>query len=325
MASDCPASRTLPYGNFSRSYTPTAPAVHYLRLYRAFCVGSGEGTGKGGEWSSRPSQMTFMQVVPLLITQRASGVWASVVNECGCPACQGPFGARARRRFSPRAGRYDKPHNVIGHPELTPHAHSLRKSRIALFFEHLAQRESFLSQSQGSQWSHISHLRYPLLFGLSGSACGPGPPSSSESEHALTHGSSSLLDSGSGSEMFCICTVDIITIMNAASTSFSYPIMYSKSSKSSYSHQDELSFRRTHTHYMYSKHVSKSSYTLCIHAITRRPPLRAPAHFRYYAGAFAGAHAICGRFAFATLQIWYHEWRHHISGHRRCYEYALLS
>ena len=87
---------------------------------------------------------------------------------------------------------------------MTPHAHSLKKSRIALFFEHLAQRESFLSQSQGSQWSHISHLRYPLLFGLSGSACGPSPPSSSESEHALTHGSSSLLDSGSGSEMFCL-------------------------------------------------------------------------------------------------------------------------
>ena len=108
--------------------------------------------------------------------------------------------------YGPRTGTgtgTNKPHIAMETPGLTPHELiPSRKLRIALALEHFAQRDRFLSQSQGSQCSHISHLRYPLVFGLSGSTCTSGPPPSSESEHALTHGSSSLLDSGSDSELY---------------------------------------------------------------------------------------------------------------------------
>ena len=50
------------------------------------------------------------------------------------------------------------------------------------FPEHRAQREFFLSQSRGSQWSQASHLRYPLSFGLSGLVVTPGRSKADESE-----------------------------------------------------------------------------------------------------------------------------------------------
>ena len=84
MASECPTTNP--------SFTPP-PRLQPrpCTTYRALCVGGWGGTGKGGGWwSSRPSQVTFVQAV------LAREVWASVVNECGCPV---------RVTRAPREGR----------------------------------------------------------------------------------------------------------------------------------------------------------------------------------------------------------------------------
>ena len=80
-------------------------------------MGGGEGTGKGGgvvvktesndlyAGRTAPNNPASENTWGLGV---GGGVWASVVNECGCPACQGPFGGLGAQAFFPRSGRYNK-------------------------------------------------------------------------------------------------------------------------------------------------------------------------------------------------------------------------